>query len=277
MVKGMEKEENKSASKKVQTEEEKEALRKRVAAMRAKRRAATKKMRSGLKKFNEAKKENKVGEPKKIYPNPENYVSRVPESILAEMMEDDEVPINSQSPDEFPQKPPIYFGTQETYEREVKKEEKNEEKKEYNDATRGLDLEKLASLYIKKRDREIKKEDEGENLERIERVSQKWQAKFSHYIEENKLAIKAKYGREYEPLLPPYKPPSQIKKEAFEERQKYFKGLIDKHEENRKKREGPLEEEEEDSIDLGNDYKFTRETINNFINYTKTWYLKKNK
>lgn len=224
------------ASHEMTEEEKREATRQRVAALRAKRKAATKKKKGGLDKLHEARKKNPGPHKESQEPrSAKNYEKDENSEILAEKSDneggegDSEV---SAIPGEFPPMPPMYFGTRAQWVEECKKEKKNMEKAELNQAKRGLDLENLSSYYEKRRDRMIKKCDEGENSERIAKFSDKYQKKYNAFIDENFVALKAKYGGDLMKVqLNPYKPPSEIRKEAEEFRQKYFKGLLNKKKE----------------------------------------------
>lgn len=246
------------ASHEMTEEEKREATRQRVAALRAKRKAATKKKKVSLIKLHEARK-------KKSGPQEESQDKKEPgptkkdeiSEILVEKSDneggesDEEV---SAIPSEFPPKPPMYFGTLAQWAEECKKNKKNEEKTELNQAKRGLDLEKLSSYYEKRRDRMIKKYDEGEKSERIAKFSDKYQKKYDAFINENFIALRAKYGGDLMKVqLDPYKPPSKCREEAKEFRQNYFKSLLNK----KKERSYNKPPESEESSISSDDYLFS--------------------
>lgn len=246
------------ASHEMTEEEKREATRQRVAALRAKRKAATKKKKVSLIKLHEARK-------KKSGPQEESQDKKEPgptkkdeiSEILVEKSDneggesDEEV---SAIPSEFPPKPPMYFGTLAHWAEMCKKNKKNEEKAELNQAKRGLDLEKLSSYYEKRRDRMIKKYDEGEKSERIAKFSDKYQKKYDAFINENFIALRAKYGGDLMKVqLDPYKPPSKCREEAKKFRQNYFKSLLNK----KKERSYNKPPESEESSISSDDYLFS--------------------
>lgn len=246
------------ASHEMTEEEKREATRQRVAALRAKRKAATKKKKAGLIKLHEARKEKSGPQEESQEPGPaKNNEKDEKSEILAEKSDneggedDEEVP---SIPSGFPPKPTMYFGTLAQWVEECKKKKKNMEKAELNQARRGLDLENLSSYYEKRRDRMIKKYDEGENSERIAKFSDIYQKKYDAFINENFIALRAKYGGDImKTQLDPYKSPSEIKKKAEEFRQNYFKGLLNKKKE-RSYNKPPESESESISSD---DYLFS--------------------
>ena len=100
----------------------------------------------------------------------------------------------------------------------------------------------------------IKKYDEGEKSERIAKFSDKYQKKYDAFINENFIALRAKYGGDLMKVqLDPYKPPSKCREEAKEFRQNYFKSLLNK----KKERSYNKPPESEESSISSDDYLFS--------------------
>lgn len=220
-------ENNNNNKKPPQTEEEKKALRERVNARRKKLKEKKKKSNEALKKFNLMKKRARE-EKKKEKKEEKNEEENSDNEILEYASNDEEEGSIEQKEAEYPRKPPMYFGTQADFEKELKKKKKNEDKKEYNEAIRSLDEKKLAEFYEKKRDRMIKKKGDGEDEVRIFKYSNKYQKKFNKFINDNHMFLLAKNGRNLKTELSPYKPPSQIKKEKEKNQENYYNNIFSK-------------------------------------------------